>query len=190
MGIVIGPTLGPTVGGMIIDNYNWPLIFYINVPFGIVASILSYRFVDNSNEMKFKPDIDWYGILLLTIGIGSLQYVLERGQTEDWYDSAYIRWATFTAVTGIILFIWWELKHKHPIVNLRILKNPTLVLTTILTFMVGICPVYFGICISIATAKGIGLYGISDRYHLIAQLYIVPGIYAFYREKPSIGHLA
>lgn len=137
MGIVIGPTLGPTVGGMIIDNYNWPLIFYINVPFGIVASILSYRFVDNSNEMKFKPDIDWYGILLLTIGIGSLQYVLERGQTEDWYDSAYIRWATFTAVTGIILFIWWELKHKHPIVNLRILKNPTLVLTTILTFMVG-----------------------------------------------------
>lgn len=137
MGIVIGPTLGPTVGGIIIDNYAWPLIFNINVPFGIVACILAYRYVDNGNEMKEKPLIDWYGILLLALGIGSLQYVLERGQTEDWYDSAYIRWFTFTAVAGLAGFIWWELRHRFPIVNLRILKDRSLTLTTVLTFITG-----------------------------------------------------
>jgi len=78
MGIVLGPTLGPTVGGFIIDNYSWPLIFNINVPFGIVASILTYNFVHNEKEMPDKPAIDWYGVLLLVVGIGSLQYVLER----------------------------------------------------------------------------------------------------------------
>lgn len=137
MGIVIGPTLGPTVGGLIIDNYSWPLIFNINVPFGIVACLLAYRFVDNGTEMTEKPRIDWYGIALLAVGIGSLQFVLERGQPEDWYDSVYIRWFTFTAIFGLVGFIWWELRNKFPIVNLRILKDPTLTLTTVLTFMTG-----------------------------------------------------
>ncbi len=137
MGIVLGPSLGPIVGGYIIDNYSWPLIFNINVPFGIVASILSYKFVHNENKMAVKPAIDWNGILLLTIGIGSLQYVLERGEIEDWYASVNIRWVTLTAITGVLGFIWWELKHKNPIVNLRILKDRNLSLTIILTFVNG-----------------------------------------------------
>ncbi len=137
MGIVLGPTLGPTIGGLIIDNYSWPLIFNINVPFGIIASLLAYRFVDNGIEPAEKPTIDWYGILMLTVGIGSLQFVLERGQSEDWYDSAYIRWFTFTAIVGIAGFIWWELRQKQPVVNLRILKDRTLTITTVLTFITG-----------------------------------------------------
>jgi len=137
MGVVLGPTLGPTVGGMIIDSYSWPLIFYINVPFGIIASILTYRFIPRGFDIHIKPKIDWSGIFLLTIGIGSLQYVLERGEHEDWYDSKLIIWFTVTAVVGLVTFIWWELKQKEPVVNLRILKDRNLALTTLLTFIVG-----------------------------------------------------
>ncbi|HEY3370286.1 MAG TPA: DHA2 family efflux MFS transporter permease subunit [Prolixibacteraceae bacterium] len=137
MGIVIGPTIGPTVGGLIIDSYSWPLIFFINVPFGIVASLLTYQYIDDGTMVPSKPPIDWYGIFLLTIGIGSLQYVLERGESEDWYDSRYIAWFTVIAVIGLIAFIWWELKQKHPVVNIRIMKDWNLTITTILTFTVG-----------------------------------------------------
>lgn len=137
MGIVIGPTLGPTLGGIIIDSYSWPLIFYINVPFGIIASMLAYRFIPDSFDISVKPKIDWSGIFLLTIGIGALQYVLERGEAEDWFDSRLIIWLTMVAVVGIATFIWWELRQKQPVVNLRILKDWNLALTTLLTFIVG-----------------------------------------------------
>jgi len=137
MGVVLGPTIGPTVGGIIIDSYSWPLIFFINVPFGIMASILAYRFIPRGFDIKLKPRIDWSGIFLLTIGIGSLQYILERGEAEDWYDSRLIIWLTITAVVGLITFIWWELQQKEPVVNLRILKDRNLAITTMLTFIVG-----------------------------------------------------
>ncbi|MEI7980385.1 MAG: DHA2 family efflux MFS transporter permease subunit [Bacteroidota bacterium] len=137
MGIVLGPTLGPVIGGMIIDSYSWPLIFFINVPFGIVASFLTYRFIPKGFDISVKPKIDWSGIFLLTIGIGSLQYVLERGEAEDWYDSRLIIWFTAIAVIGLITFIWWELRQKQPVVNLRILKDWNLSVTTLLTFIVG-----------------------------------------------------
>ena len=137
MGVVLGPTLGPTVGGLIIDSYSWPLIFYINVPFGIIASFLTYKYIPKGFDISVKPRIDWSGIFLLTIGIGALQYVLERGEAEDWYDSRLIIWLTIVAVVGLVTFIWWELRQKQPVVNLRILKDRNLALTTMLTFIVG-----------------------------------------------------
>ena len=137
MGVVLGPTLGPTVGGIIIDSYSWPLIFYINLPFGIIASMLAYRFVPRIAVTKLKPSIDWSGIFLLTIGIGALQYVLERGEAEDWYDSRLIIGLTIVAAVGLATFIWWELQQKEPVVNIRILKDFNLAITTLLTFIVG-----------------------------------------------------
>ena len=137
MGVVLGPTIGPTLGGIIIDSYSWPLIFFINVPFGILASVFAYRFIPRGFDIKLKPRIDWSGIFLLTIGIGSLQYILERGESEDWYDSRMIILLSIIAVVGLITFIWWELKQKEPVVNLRILKDRNLAITTMLTFIVG-----------------------------------------------------
>ncbi len=137
MGIVMGPTLGPTLGGLIIDHYSWPLIFNINIPFGILAAFLTYSFIDDSVHHSGKPVIDWTGILLLVIGIGSLQYVLERGEAKDWLEDGGIRILAISAVVGIVSFIWWELKQEHPVVNLRLLKDPNLTLTTILTFISG-----------------------------------------------------
>lgn len=137
MGIVMGPSLGPTVGGIIIDHYNWPLIFNINIPFGIIAATCTYFFIKDSVHHTEKPVIDWLGIVLLMIGIGSLQYVLERGDANDWFDDTTIRVLTVSAIGGLISFVWWQLKTEHPVVNLRLLKNRNLALTTLLTFIIG-----------------------------------------------------
>lgn len=138
MGIVIGPTIGPTVGGLIIDAYSWPLIFYINIPFGIAASILTYFFVEEPEHHTGKPEIDWLGIILLMVGIGSLEYVLERGQTNDWFADEAIRIFAVLATVGLIGFVYWELRVKHPVVHLRLLKDTNLFFTTILTFIAGV----------------------------------------------------
>lgn len=138
MGIVIGPTMGPTVGGLIIDNYNWPLIFNINIPFGILAAALTYFFIEDSIHHTEKPSIDWTGIILLIIWIGALQYVLERGQTNDWLENETIRIFSVAAAVGFIAFVAWEFYVKEPVVNLRLLSDLNLTFTTILTFIAGV----------------------------------------------------
>jgi len=140
MGIVLGPTLGPTLGGYIIDHSSWPLIFMINIPIGIIATLLTFYFVDKKpDEGKNKANIkiDYTGILLLMAGIGCLQYVLERGQSEDWLNSESIRICGSVAIVGLISFIIYELNIKQPAVNLRLLGNRNLAFTTIFTFVAG-----------------------------------------------------
>ena len=141
MGIVLGPTLGPTIGGYILNTSEWPLIFTVNIPIGIVATILSILFVEKKpgeGEQKQGFVIDYIGIALLAIGIGSLQYVLERGESEDWLSSGTIRILSVSALVGVVGFIWRQLTTPHPVVNLRVMGNRTLALTTIFTFVIGI----------------------------------------------------
>lgn len=141
MGIVLGPTLGPTVGGWILDSANWPLIFTVNIPIGIVATVLAVLFIERKpgeGEKKKSMTIDYPGIALLAIGIGSLQYVLERGEADDWFASDAIRLLSLTAAVGVVGFIWRELTIPHPVVNLRVMGNRTLALTTVFTFVVGL----------------------------------------------------
>ena len=140
MGIVLGPTLGPTLGGWIIEHNSWPLIFMINIPIGIVATFLSFTFIDKKEgEGKGKDaiKIDYTGIMLLMAGIGCLQYVLERGESEEWFNSETIRYCSGIAVIGLVSFILYELNIKQPAVNLRVLKNRNLAFTTIFTFVAG-----------------------------------------------------
>jgi len=141
MGIVLGPTLGPTLGGYIMESYSWPLIFMINIPIGIIATILAYTFIDKKEgegKKKKQIKIDYNGILLLMVGIGCLQFVLERGDAEDWFNSQAIRICSGLAIAGIISFIWYELSIEKPAVNLRVLNNTNLAFTTIFTFVVGV----------------------------------------------------
>jgi DHA2 family multidrug resistance protein len=138
IGIFIGPTIGPTLGGFITENYSWPWIFYINIPMGIVAATSCYFLL---TEPPIKPKVsavDWTGIALLSIGIGTLQTVLERGQTEDWFATGYITVFTIIAVLSLTGFIFWELRVPNPVVNLRVLKSKTLSIAAILTFVTGI----------------------------------------------------
>lgn len=139
MGVIIGPTLGPPLGGFIVENFSWPYIFYINIPIGIIATLLTLQFVRSPKygEKKAAKDIDWLGIGLLALAVGSLQYVLERGQEDDWFHSSSIVVLTITAVLGFYFFIWRELTTEHPIVELRVLKNGNLRVGTVLSFILG-----------------------------------------------------
>ncbi|WP_420150707.1 DHA2 family efflux MFS transporter permease subunit [Spirosoma sp.] len=142
MGIVLGPTLGPTLGGYIIDNYHWSWMFYINVPIGIIAVLLSVAFIekkeDEININRKAIHIDQLGILFLALGIGALQYVLERGEADDWFDDSAIRWLTIIAVITLPAFVWWELRGtKDPVVDLRTLKNRNLSIGSILMVVIG-----------------------------------------------------
>jgi DHA2 family multidrug resistance protein len=140
MGIILGPTFGPTLGGYIIDNYDWPLIFFVNVPIGIVATVMAFTFIRDIkyNVVKQTLDqVDWLGIGLLILGIGCLQMVLEQGEREEWFQSRLIVMGTLGAAVGVIGFIWRELTYKYPIVNLRILRNPNTAFGTFLTFILG-----------------------------------------------------
>lgn len=139
LGVIIGPTLGPPLGGYIVDNYSWPYIFYINIPIGIAATLLTLQFVRSPrfSEKRSASDVDWIGIILLSVTVGSLQYILERGHEEDWFESREITFLTATAVVGFIMFIWRELTFRYPIVELRVLKNGNLRIGTVMSFILG-----------------------------------------------------
>jgi DHA2 family multidrug resistance protein len=141
MGIVLGPTIGPTLGGLIVDNFSWPLIFDINVPFGIVAALLAWRFVPDDTVQQLDDrknvHIDYMAILFLIVGIGSLQYVLEKGQSEDWFDDRGIVILTFTAVMGLGSFVYRQLTVEQPLIDLRVWKSQNLVVSNLLTFVLG-----------------------------------------------------
>ncbi|HNP20374.1 MAG TPA: DHA2 family efflux MFS transporter permease subunit [Fulvivirga sp.] len=139
MGVIVGPTLGPPLGGYIVDNFSWPYIFYINIPIGILATILTLIFVKSPKygEKLKASQVDWMGIILLATFIGSLQYVLEHGQQDDWFADPIITTLSVMSVFGFILFIWRESVYKHPIVNLSVLKDSNLRIGTIMTFILG-----------------------------------------------------
>lgn len=139
LGVIIGPTLGPPLGGYIVDHFSWPYIFYINIPIGVIATLLTLQFVRSPKyaEKKSRKEIDWWGMGLLAAAVGSLQFVLERGQEDDWFSSSTIVALTVTSVLGFFFFIWRELTYKNPIVELRVLKNGNLRIGTILSFILG-----------------------------------------------------
>lgn len=141
MGLILGPTLGPTVGGYLIEHYSWPWMFLVNLPVGVVATILALVFIDKKEGEGKKKDqlsVDYIGIALLMVGIGCLQFVLERGESEDWFSSDAIKVCAVLAAIGLVGFIWWELKTATPVVNLRVMNKRTYAFTTLFTFVAGL----------------------------------------------------
>ncbi|MFY9718663.1 MAG: DHA2 family efflux MFS transporter permease subunit [Candidatus Cybelea sp.] len=123
MGAMVGPAIGPTLGGWIVDNASWPLIFYINVPIGIVAFLMTLAFIPNPKFIaKPKGGIDWAGLGLLTVGLASLQFVLEQGERDDWFASQTIQILTLVAVASLVIFVIKSLRDPHPIVDLKVFK--------------------------------------------------------------------
>ena len=124
MGIVLGPALGPTLGGWLTDNYSWPWIFYINVPIGIINILMILRFIEDPYFLvREKGKVDASGLFFMMCGLGALQIMLEQGEQRDWFDSNFIIYLAVIAVVGLLLFIWRELSTDRSAVNLRILKN-------------------------------------------------------------------
>jgi len=137
LGAVFGPTIGPTLGGYITDNFSWPWIFYVNIPVGAVAAVATYTFIkETPKEGRGKP-IDWWGIALLALAVGSLQTVLEKGESEDWFATPYITVLMVLAVIGTLLFLWRETTTEYPIVNFKIMRHRSFSLGMFTSFLLG-----------------------------------------------------
>ena len=139
VGVIAAPTFGPTVGGILTSRLSWPWIFYINLPIGIICGALILLYLPDSQVAGAKRSADLWGILFLAIGLGSLQAVLERGESEDWFEAPYIVALSVLSVIGIGLFIWWQksARNQFPAVNLDVLKNRNLWAGTVCAFALG-----------------------------------------------------
>ena len=137
LGIIIGPSIGPVLGGYIVDNLSWQWIFYVNIPIGLMAALLSYMYLRPSKGSTDNRRIDWLGIGLLAVGVGALQVVLERGETDDWFSANYIVVLSILSAICLSVLVWWELYTEHPVINFRVLKSATLSISAIMTFVLG-----------------------------------------------------
>jgi len=138
LGIMVGPTLGPTLGGWITDNYSWPWIFYVNLPIGILAAALVGAYVHDHPSQERTKHVDYLGIALLAVSAISLQYLLEHGQREDWFESGLIVTLTIAAVVGSALLVWREMATGKPAIDFRVLRHRDTWVGTALGVVVGV----------------------------------------------------
>lgn len=141
MTAIVAPAIGPTLGGWVTDSYSWRWIFLMNLPVGILAILLVLRFVDDPPFMKrttvHESRIDYFGFGLLAVGVGFLQIVLDKGQEDDWFGSHFITTLAIIAVICLVTLVIWELRVKHPILDLRLFKNVNFATASVMMLMVG-----------------------------------------------------
>src|ERR1700728_2576443 len=138
---VLAPSLGPTIGGLITDNYSWRWIFYINLPVGILAFFLVGRLVQDPPWIKAHRanlrKLDYIGLGLLTVAMGGMQLMLDKGEENDWFASSLIRTCGILFVAGMAGLIWWQWRAKNPIMNLRLFKYKNFAICCFLIILVG-----------------------------------------------------
>ena len=138
---VLAPSIGPTLGGWITDNYTWRWIFFINIPVGILAFILVTRLVEDPPWIKpdrsLLKNLDYLGLSFLTIAMGGMQIMLDKGEENDWFASNFIRFFAVLFVGGMIGLVVWELRTKKPIINLRLFRYKNFAICCFLMMLVG-----------------------------------------------------
>ena len=107
LGVIVAPIVGPTLGGWITDNYSWRWIFYINLPVGILALLMTQMFIEDPPYIKrvFLKEIDYTGFSFMAVGLGTLQMILDKGQQDDWFSASWIRWFTLISVVSLLAFL-------------------------------------------------------------------------------------
>ncbi|MDB6077686.1 MAG: transporter [Akkermansiaceae bacterium] len=157
LGVIVGPAIGPVLGGWLTDNLGWRWIFFINLPIGIMAVAMCLLFMpsDDKTKLNRSGSVDWTGIGLLAVGLACFQVMLEEGQEKGWFDSQLIMTTAIASVIGISLFVWRELSTPHPAVDLRVLRYPSMVGGTIYSAILGM-----------------GIYGVMFAIPIFVQDYL------------------
>lgn len=140
LGVIVAPVVGPTLGGWITDNFSWRWVFYINIPVGVVAVMLTQMLIEDPPYIKNTTPgaIDYLGFFLMAVGLGTLQVVLDRGQNADWFGAPWICWFSVISVVCLLAFLAWELRVRNPIVDLRILANRNFAIGTFMGVIYGV----------------------------------------------------
>jgi DHA2 family multidrug resistance protein len=184
MGIMFGPIIGPLLGGWITDNWSWHWIFFVNVPIGIISILMVLSFiVDPPYLERTRMKIDYWGIAFLSVGVGCLQIVLDKGQREDWLSSTFIIWLSLISLFSLGLFVLIELYSKTPIVNLRIFGNRSFTMGNLIMFCA-----YFNLFASIVLLP-IYLQSLMGYTSFLAGLVLCPGGIASMIAMPIAGKL-
>jgi DHA2 family multidrug resistance protein len=141
LAVVLAPAIGPTLGGWITDNFTWRWIFLLNIPVGILSLLLTSRLIQDPPYMKRKKlsetKIDYIGLGLVTLGLGTLQIILDKGQREDWFESHFIVVLTVICVSALLFLIYWEWTREDPVIDLHLFTNRTFAAANLLMFMLG-----------------------------------------------------
>jgi len=184
MGVVMAPILGPVVGGWITDNWNWRWVFYINLPAGILAVAMAIFFIHDPAYIRRRTiQIDKWGLFLLTLGLGSLQIVLDKGEREDWFNSEFIIILAVIALVCLSIFVLVELRAAHPVVNLRVFRDRSFAAGNIIMFAGFFC--LFGSIVLLP----LYLQNLMSYTALWAGLVLGPGGLASFVVMPVAGIL-
>jgi DHA2 family multidrug resistance protein len=187
LGAITGPLFGPTIGGYLIEWSSWHWIFMVNVPMGALATVLTLRFIDEPGFVRPKGEaarIDVFGISLLAVGMASLQYVLEEGNREGWFESRWVLGLSAVAAIALITFIVHELESDHPVVDLRVFKNSSYAAGTGLNFLTGFA-LFSGSYMFSLFAGSVIHYSALD----IGKVFLVAGTVSVF-VMPMMGRLA
>jgi DHA2 family multidrug resistance protein len=194
MAVVLAPSIGPTLGGWITDNYSWRWIFYINVPIGIMSLFLTNHFVkdpeylteqlEQQRRSHHRPYIDYIGIGLIALGIGCLQVVLDKGQEDDWFASHFIVTLSVIALISFVALVIWELQEKSPVIDLRLFKDFNFAIASLMMFVLGVS-IYAATALIPLFVQTLAGYSAQ-----LAGLVMSPGGLVMIPTMPLVGRLS
>ncbi|MBV8318470.1 MAG: DHA2 family efflux MFS transporter permease subunit [Planctomycetaceae bacterium] len=191
LAILVAPVLGPTLGGYITENYSWRLIFYINIPVGVLSVFLSSLVLEDPPYLKAQRAahrgrpmrIDFLGLSLLSIGLAALELMLDKGQEHDWFDSPFIVHLAVVAAVMLIAVVFWELRHPAPIINLRLFCDRNFAAASVCVFCA------FGVLYGSNVLLPQMLQTLMGYSALNAGLVLSPAGFVTMLEMPVIGIL-
>jgi DHA2 family multidrug resistance protein len=192
MVIMIGPAVGPVLGGFIVDQYSWPWIFYINLPVGIIGILMTLRNVHEPEDVRAanharavvaRKNLDIAGIVLMVVGIGALQYLFEEGPQDDWFDAMEIKIAAFVCAVSLIGFVIRELSATAPVVNLRMFKDTTFASATVIAFIM------FGMLMGSMFLLPVFCQEILHYTATLSGVVLMPRTLAMMAASPLVGRM-